>query len=161
MKVAITANGKDLDATTNLLFGRCPIYLFVDTETMDFKAIDNPAVSAQGGAGIQAAQFVVERGAQAVLTGALGPNAANVLRAAAVPVYQVSEEPVRQVLEKFRQGQLSIIGETDSPADNTPVYPGRGGRRRIRLRQGAGHGRGRGGDSRDAPSTPPQQASGQ
>ena len=162
MKVAITANGTNLDATTNPLFGRCPIYLFVDTETMAFEAVDNPAISASGGAGIQAAQFVVEHGAQAVLTGNMGPNAANVFQAADVPVYQVSEEPVRQALEKFRQGRLGVIGETDSPADNTPAHPGRGGRRRIRSRQGAGHGRGRGGDIQAAPPpTPSPQASGQ
>ena len=51
MKIAVTANGADLDAPISPIFGRCPTYLFVDTETMQFEAVQNPAVSAPGGAG--------------------------------------------------------------------------------------------------------------
>lgn len=78
MRIVVTANGTDLDAPASPVFGRCSTYIFVDTETMKFEAIDNPAMSAPGGAGIQAAQFVIEQGAQAVLTGNVGPNAFNV-----------------------------------------------------------------------------------
>jgi len=74
MKIVVTANGADLDAPASPVFGRCPIYVFVDTETMQFEAVGNPAVAAGGGAGIQAAQFVIEQGAQAVVTGNAGPN---------------------------------------------------------------------------------------
>ena len=80
MKIVVTANGADLSAQTSPIFGRCPTYVFVDTESMAFEAIENPAVSASGGAGIQAAQFVIERGAQAVLTGSMGPNATQVFQ---------------------------------------------------------------------------------
>jgi len=87
MKIVVTANGTDLNAPASPVFGRCSTYIFVDTETMAFKAADNPAMSASGGAGIQAAQFVIEQGAQAVLTGNVGPNAFNVFQAANVPIY--------------------------------------------------------------------------
>ena len=73
MKIVVTANGADLDAPASPVFGRCPTYVFVDTETMQFEAVGNPAVAAGGGAGIQAAQFVIERGAQAVVTGTWAP----------------------------------------------------------------------------------------
>lgn len=69
MKVAVTANGTDLDARISPLFGRCSTYILVDTETMEYETIANPAVASGGGAGIQAAQFIVERGAEAVVTG--------------------------------------------------------------------------------------------
>jgi len=87
MKIVISANGPDLEAQASPVFGRCPVYVFVDTETMAFEAVENPAINAAGGAGIQAAQFVVERGAQAVVTGNMGPSAFNVLQAADVPIY--------------------------------------------------------------------------
>jgi hypothetical protein len=58
VKIAVTANGQDLDAPTSPVFGRCPTYILVDVETMQFEAVANPALSAPGGAGIQAAQFV-------------------------------------------------------------------------------------------------------
>jgi predicted Fe-Mo cluster-binding NifX family protein len=63
-------------------------------------------MSQGGGAGIQAAQFVVNQGAQAVLTGNLGPNAFDVLQAAGVKGYLVSECTVGQAVEAFKAGQL-------------------------------------------------------
>ena len=115
MKIVVTANGNNLDALASPVFGRCPVYIFVDTETMDFQAVENPAISAPGGAGIQAAQFVIKRGAQAVLTGNLGPNAANVLQTASIPVYQIPEGTVRQVVEMFQQNRLSSLSGATAP----------------------------------------------
>ncbi|MGC8787249.1 MAG: NifB/NifX family molybdenum-iron cluster-binding protein [Anaerolineae bacterium] len=106
MRIVVTANGNDLDAPVSLVFGRCSTFVFVDTETMAFEAIANPALSASGGAGIQAAQFVVERGAQAVLSGNVGPNAYGVFQAANVPVYLVSEGTVREAVEAYKAGKL-------------------------------------------------------
>ena len=45
MKIAVTANGNDLDAPVSPVFGRCPAYILVDTETMQYEAVTNPAVS--------------------------------------------------------------------------------------------------------------------
>lgn len=64
MKIVVTSNGRDLDAPVSPVFGRCPVYVFVDTDTMQSEAVDNPTMSAAGGAGIQAAQFVVEQTAR-------------------------------------------------------------------------------------------------
>jgi len=106
MRVVVTANGTDLNAPASPVFGRCPTYIFVDTETMAFEALENPAIGAPGGAGIQAAQFVVERGAQAVVTGNAGPNAFNVLQSANVSVYLSGGGTVREAVEAYTAGQL-------------------------------------------------------
>jgi len=116
MRIVVTASGADLDAPTSPVFGRCPSYIFVDTETMELEAVENPAVAASGGAGIRAAQFVVERGAQAVVTGNMGPNAFNVFQAADVPIYLFAGGTVREAVEAYRQGQLSAIGGANAPA---------------------------------------------
>ena len=107
MKVMVTAQGSDLEAPSNPRFGRCPMFVFVDTETMAFEAIPNPAASASGGAGIQAAQFVVEQGTEAVLTGNVGPNAAQVLQAADVPVYLNNESTIKASVAAFKEGRLA------------------------------------------------------
>lgn len=107
MKVAVTANGRDLDAPASPIFGRCTTYILVDTETMHYEAIPNPALSAGGGAGVQAAQFVVERGAHAVVTGNVGPNAFGVFQAGGIPVYLFKGGTVRQAVEACKEGQLS------------------------------------------------------
>jgi predicted Fe-Mo cluster-binding NifX family protein len=110
MKIAISSQGETLDALCSPVFGRCPVYLFVESETMEFEAVTNPAMSQGGGAGIQAAQFVVNQGAKVVLSGNLGPNAFDVLQAAGVPGYLVSEGTVRQAVEAYKAGQLQPMG---------------------------------------------------
>jgi len=136
MKIVVTADGGTLDAQASPVFGRCPAYVFVETETMQFEAVQNPAVSASGGAGVQAAQFVIERGAQAVLTGNVGPNAFNVFQAARVPVHLFGGGTVRQAVEAYKAGQLPVMGGA-----NVPAHAGMG--RGMGMGQGRGMGRGR------------------
>ncbi|MFL7807559.1 MAG: NifB/NifX family molybdenum-iron cluster-binding protein [Anaerolineae bacterium] len=127
MKIAVTANGQDLDAPTSPVFGRCPTYILVDTETMQFEVVANPALSAGSGAGIQAAQFIIEQGAQAVVTGNVGPNAYGVLSAAGVAVYLNNGGTVRQAIEAYNAGEL---GATSAPSGPAHAGMGRGGGRR-------------------------------
>jgi predicted Fe-Mo cluster-binding NifX family protein len=106
VKVAISADAAELDGSANFRFGRCPFFLFVDTESMESEAVANPATGASGGAGIEAAQFIADSGVQAVITGRVGPNATDVLEAAGVPVYLFEGGTVRQVVEDFKKGAL-------------------------------------------------------
>jgi predicted Fe-Mo cluster-binding NifX family protein len=127
MKVIVTAEGTDLNAPTSPRFGRCPAYVFVETETMAFEAVPNPAASASGGAGIQAAQYVIEQGAEAVLTGNLGPNAADVFRAADIPVYLNNETTVQAAVKAFNDGRLPIArGANVEARAGMGMRPGRG-----------------------------------
>jgi predicted Fe-Mo cluster-binding NifX family protein len=111
VKIVVSSNGADLDAPTSPVFGRCPMFVFVEPETMSFEAVENPAVGAAGGAGIQAAQFVVARGVQAVVTGNVGPKAFDVFGAAGVSVYLFGEGTVRQAVEAYKAGQLPVSGD--------------------------------------------------
>ncbi len=137
MKIVVSANGYDLEAPASPVFGRCPVYVFVDTETMAFEAMDNPAQAASGGAGIQAAQFVVNHGAQAVLSGNVGPNAFDVLAAANVPVYLVAEGTMRDAVEAFKAGRLQRMDRASVRA-----HAGMRGGRGMGMRGGMGGGRG-------------------
>lgn len=110
MKVAVTAQGADLEAMASPVFGRCPVFVLVDTESMQVEAIANPSISAGGGAGIQAAQAIIDKGAQAVLSQNVGPNAFAVLDAAGVAVYRFDGGTVRQAVEAFIAGKLPQIG---------------------------------------------------
>jgi predicted Fe-Mo cluster-binding NifX family protein len=148
MRIVVTANGNHLDAPICPVFGRCSTYIFVDAETLAFEAVENPALSASAGAGIQAAQFVVERDAQALLTGNIGPNAANALQAADMPVYQIFEGTVRQAVEMFQQGRLTRIGGANVPS-HSGIRGGRG------MGMGRGPGRGGGQAIPPPPAGPP------
>jgi predicted Fe-Mo cluster-binding NifX family protein len=116
MRIAVSAQGDGLDAPSSPVFGRCPTYVFVDTETLDHESAPNPAMSQGSGAGTQAAQFVVNHGAQAVLTGNLGPNAFDVFQAAGVPGYLIPAGTVRQAVEAFMAGELQpMAGASAAP----------------------------------------------
>ena len=130
MKIVVTSNGADLDGPASPIFGRCPAFVFVDTETMSFETVENPAVAAGGGAGVQAAQFVVGRGAQAVVTGNVGPNAFDVFGAADVPIYLFGGGTVRQAVEAYKVGQLPVSAGA-SVSDHAGVGRGMGHGRRM------------------------------
>jgi predicted Fe-Mo cluster-binding NifX family protein len=133
MKIVVTADGASLDAPTSPVFGRCPSYVFVDPDSMAFEAMENPAMAAGSGAGIQAAQFVVEQGAGAIVTGNVGPNAFSVFRSAGVPVYIGQEGTVRDAVEAFKNNQLREIGGATRPA-HAGMGRGAGGGMGMRRR---------------------------
>ncbi len=142
MKLAITATGPTLDAALDPRFGRSAYFLIVDSDSLQFKAIQNPNVMATGGAGIQSAQLVVAEGVQAVISGSFGPNASRTLGAAGVQMYEGFSGTVREAIEKFKAGQLTPVTATGAYAPGGAFPPagamGYGG-------FGRGMGRGRGG----------------
>lgn len=138
MKVAVTAHGPGLDAQFVPVFGRCPAFVLIDTETSTSEVLENGAATAAGGAGIQAAQMVIDRGAKAVITGNVGPNAFQVLSAAGVPVYVFGGGTVRQAVQAFSEGRLQAVAMATAPAHAGMGY-GRG------RGAGPGGGGGRGG----------------
>ncbi len=106
MRVVIPANGADLDAPTSPIFGRSRLFILVDPETLEFEALPNPALDAPGGAGVQAAQTVLQHGIRAVIAPSLGPNAFRVIQAAGIPAYRMEGATVREVVAAFNAGQL-------------------------------------------------------
>jgi len=123
MRLVIPANGADLDAPTSPIFGRSQMFILVDPETLEFEALSNPALDAPGGAGVQAAQTVLQRGVEAVIAPSLGPNAFRVIQAAGIPAYRMKGATVREVVAAFNAGQLARL-ETPG-ADHVGIGGGR------------------------------------
>jgi predicted Fe-Mo cluster-binding NifX family protein len=107
MKIVVSSTGPELTSPADPRFGRCSYFVVVETETMEAKAHSNESRIAMGGAGIQAGQFVASLGAQAVITGNVGPNAARVLAAAGVKVYTGASGTVEEAVKNFSAGELS------------------------------------------------------
>lgn len=136
MRVAITSSGPTLDSPVDPRFGRCAYFIIVDTDTMEFQAIPNPAVNATGGAGTMAAQLIASQGVQAVVTGEVGPNALAALQAAGVGMITGVTGTVKDAIEMIKSGNFTMSTPQVSPtAPPGPRFGGRGG----------GWGRGRGG----------------
>lgn len=106
MKICVTATGQGLDAEIDPRFGRCQYFTIVDPDTMEFESVENASIAASGGAGIQAAQFVANKGVEVVLTGNAGPNAYNTLQAAGISVITGVSGKVRQAVEDYKNGKL-------------------------------------------------------
>ncbi len=115
MKIAVTSQGDKLDSNVDPRFGRAQYILIIDTETYEFKAIDNNEnKNAFKGAGIQAAAIVSDAGAEVLLTGFCGPNAYKTLEAANVKVVNDQAGQVRDVIEKFKQGNVVFAENANS-----------------------------------------------
>jgi len=117
MKIAVTSEQPDLEGDIDSRFGRCPYFLIVDTDTLQFEAVENPSVSLGGGAGIQAAQFMAQKGVKAVITGNCGPNAFQALTAAGIEVASgVSGASIKQAIEDFKSGEFIAADESTAPS---------------------------------------------
>jgi len=116
MKICISADDKNIEASVDERFGRCKYFLIIETETMDFDAISNESLMASGGAGIQAAQSVANQNVEFVLTKNIGPNAFRTLEAAGIKVISGIDGNVKDVIEKFKTGNLK---ETNNPSVNS------------------------------------------
>jgi len=160
MKIAVTSTGPTLDDNVEARFGRCPYFLIIDIDTMQLEAIENPNLALGGGAGIQSAQLMSEKGVTAVLTGNCGPNAFNVFGQAGIQVIVGVNGPVRDAVEQFKRGAFSSASQPNvashfginaPPADPTPTGQpatgpiGQGGPMSLGMGGGRGMGRGMGG----------------
>ncbi len=132
MKVAVSSTGRSLDSAVDPRFGRCGVFLVVDTETMKHQAVPNSSIGAAHGAGIGAAQAVAQLGVKAVITGQVGPNAHMALSQAGITVYTGASGTVKTAVEQFKSGALRTAA---SPT--VGGHFGQGGGR------GMGQGRGR------------------
>ena len=105
MKIAVSATKPDtLDCPVDPRFGRCDYFMIVDSETMNFQSFSNDNINATGGAGIAAAQLVIDKGAEIIITGNCGPNAFTALDASGVKVIvDVFKNTVRQAIEDFNE----------------------------------------------------------
>ncbi|MGB5984898.1 MAG: NifB/NifX family molybdenum-iron cluster-binding protein, partial [Desulfobacterales bacterium] len=123
MKIAISSTGPNLESQIDPRFGRCAYFLIVDSESGAFEVIQNEAAAASGGAGIQAAQMIINTGVDAVITGNLGPNATQVLNSSNLKVYLGVSGTAGEAVAQLSQGQL----QASSPGGAQPTSPAKAG----------------------------------
>ena len=79
MKTVITAKGNNRKSHFDLRFGRAGWFCLIDNETGGTSFIENDQAEATGGAGVNAAEMMVELGVQKVISGDFGPKAKELL----------------------------------------------------------------------------------
>jgi predicted Fe-Mo cluster-binding NifX family protein len=96
MIIAIPVDENKTETSVCVSFGRAPYYLIHNTETGNEEFIVNIAANAEGGAGLKAAQLVVD-------------SAADVLKAADVTVYKTTAPLAADNLAAFKEGKLAVM----------------------------------------------------
>jgi len=143
MKICVTATAGDLNAQVDPRFGRSQYFVFVDSDTMAFEAMLNEAIATPGGAGIQAAQTVLNKGGNVVISGNIGPNAFQVLSTAGVKIATGAYGTVKEAVEMYKTGRLSEA-EISTVATHAGMGAGVGAGGGMGMGGGRGGGRGRG-----------------
>jgi predicted Fe-Mo cluster-binding NifX family protein len=113
-KIAFTTLGRDFAAPIDPRFGRAARFLIYDLGHNSIQLIDNQ----QGrndvqGAGIPAAETVVQAGVDTLVTGQCGPKAFNVLNAAGIAVYNCDFLTVEDALKGLLAGSLTPASSSD------------------------------------------------
>ena len=150
MKLCVSATGKEMTAKVDGTFGRARYLLIIDTDTLEMEALNNTAADVSQGAGIAAAQLIVDKGADALLTGHVGPKAYTALKNAGITIYEGAStgDTIQEAVNKFKQGQVKESSDAGGDVICGPgLGRGRGGGRcrgRGGMGQGMGPGQGRG-----------------
>jgi len=113
MRIVIPVN--DDQVTVCPSFGRAPYFWVTDTQSGDKSVFENPAAHSEGGAGIRAAQAVLDAKVDAVVVLRLGENAANVLKSAGIALYIPTFDDAQANADALLSGSLKPL---------TEVHPG-------------------------------------
>lgn len=115
MKIAVPVDDKSMEKRVCISFGRAPYFLIYDTESKASTFVSNGAAISQGGAGIKAAQVVVDSHVSALLTPRCGENAAKVIDAASIKIYKTINDSIQDNLAALNEGRLKLL---------TDIHPG-------------------------------------
>lgn len=107
MKIAISCEGKELSGKIDTRFGRAAGFIIYDTESGKAAYIDNRQnLDSAQGAGIQSAKKVIDAGAEALITGNVGPKAYSALSSADIKIYLSGEGNINDAITAFENGRL-------------------------------------------------------
>lgn len=109
MKIAVTLSSADPKGMVEERFGRCAAFWIYDDETKEGRLIENTAANRSNGAGVDASRIIIKNGVTAVITGRLGPNASEALKAAKVVVYNGAGYSAQDSVNALFAGVLNIL----------------------------------------------------
>ena len=119
MRIAVPVEENEKEICPS--FGRTPLFYIFDTETNSGTLLENDAMNAPGGAGIKAAQTVIDAKAEAVLVPRCGENAAKTLEAGGVKLYESVGLSIEENIQAFLDDKLAVL------TDIHPGFHGHGG----------------------------------
>ena len=111
MKIAIPVDDNTMESNVCESFGRTPYYLIYDAATKTSTFVENSAATSAGGAGVKAAQLVVDQKVHALLTPRCGEHAAEVIKAADIKLFKTTSRSIKESIEAYLNGALPVLDE--------------------------------------------------
>ena len=111
MKIAIPVTANNIDSEVCTSFGRTEFFLIYNTNDQSNYFLDNSAAASQGGAGIKAAQILVDEHVDVLITPRCGENAASVLLEANIAIYKAAGNNLKDNISACEQGKLEMLNE--------------------------------------------------
>ncbi|KNZ40697.1 NifB/NifX family molybdenum-iron cluster-binding protein [Acetobacterium bakii] len=109
MKITIPTDENSLESDVCMSFGRAPYFYIYDTVAQKGEFIINDAATSPGGAGIKAAQIVVDNQTDVLITPRCGENAADVFKAAKVQIFKSTVGSVQENVSAYNDGKLGAL----------------------------------------------------
>jgi len=120
MKICVTALSASLDSPVDPHFGRCLYFVIVDADSMEFDSVRNTTTSASSGAGVQAADLIITRDIDALITGSVGAKAFSMLTAKNIDVLPFIEGTVADAIQAYKDNILKKLETSNSPGAHKP-----------------------------------------
>lgn len=108
MKICVTSEDSSLESNIDSRFGRCNYFIIANCDNDLFEAVLNPYIEQKGGAGIKSAQFMQSKGVKVLLTGHLGVNAMQTLKALNIETHTGIIGTVKDALKNYKKIILNI-----------------------------------------------------
>ncbi len=109
MKIAIPVIDDSKNPEIAQQLGRAPFYMVYDTESKTSNSVANPAQDSPSGAGVKAAQTIVDTGATVLLTIRCGDKAYEVLNGAGVKVMEAFVGSATDNINAYIDGKMSEL----------------------------------------------------
>lgn len=110
MKLAIATDSSGLDAPISARFGRAAGFVIISDHDASPEYIPNTqSLNAVQGAGIQAAQCIIDQQVDVVILRHCGPKAFMLLNAAGISVLSTQADTVQEALDAHTAGTLTTL----------------------------------------------------
>jgi predicted Fe-Mo cluster-binding NifX family protein len=113
MKITVSARGRTLESEMDPRFGRSAGFVLFDTETDQTAYLDNSTqMGLAQGIGIKTAQMIADAGTNVLITGQMGPKAAQVLSRSGIKIYMCTTGTVQGAIQALERNELNLLGSS-------------------------------------------------
>jgi predicted Fe-Mo cluster-binding NifX family protein len=125
LKICISSIQSKDDSVIDKRFGRCPFFAIYDSETKKFEFVENSGANESHGAGLKAAQIIVDKGVEVMITGQIGPNAMKALNSANVNLFEIMGNTIMEQVKYYQENKLTKIDTPSTPHSGMGMQHGK------------------------------------